>query len=199
MGSGYVTARQQLIKHSNWDERNSLTIIMGGADTHSLTLPLLQSLEQINWSEDAPTFNIITTDLYSRASMIHTWCKPREHIEVIHQQYDLSEVFMRSCLVITAAGGSAYEIQLCAAPSMTVIVEDNQDEAAHDAERMGWSSLWDWREQKSMARLTDAIQQLWEQPQKLKAMHNKLIFDLEKSRVPDLAAHIDRYLRANRR
>ena len=78
---------------------------------------------------------------------------------------------------------------------MAIIVEDNQQEAAKNAGRMGWSAVWDWREHKNMTRLANAIADLWNDTGKLQSMHNKLIFDMNRLRVPDLASHVDRFIR----
>ncbi len=192
---GYLLAREQLIIKSNWANRNALTIIMGGADTHSLTMPLLQSLQALDWLDDAPSINVITTELYSNKAMIHKWCAKQMNLTVIHQQFDLSAVFLSSKLVISAAGGSSYELQLCAAPSLSIIIAENQRQAASNSQANGWSEMWDWTSRKDMMQMADRIKELWLKTDSLKSMHNKLIFDMDKARVPELATHVDRFIR----
>lgn len=195
LSSSYLSSQQQMVQHSNWAERDKLTVIMGGADNHSLTLPLMKALAEINWQWNQPQFQVITTDLYHNHEMIKRWASSYEFIEVIHQSYDLSQVFLSSRLVVSAAGGSTYEVQACASPSLVVMLAANQQLATEMVEESGYGRTWNWLNDPDINRLANEIKDFWGQPKVLKQIHDKLCFDHARSDETGLAERLDQYLR----
>ena len=179
----YYAANRQQVKQSNWSDRKCLTLIMGGGDSHSLTLPLLQTLIELDWQDHVPELHVVTTAMHANQIMIHRWCERNtikdKHIHVHHQMYDLAPLFTSSKLVISGAGGSAYELQMCATPAILVSLADNQMTTAQQAHEMGWADSWDWSLTPDIAALASAIRRAWLDEQSLISKHNKLIFDHE--------------------
>lgn len=173
----YYLANEQLIAESNWHERTSLTIVMGGNDIHSLTLPLLQTLLDLDWSGKMPSIQVITTAMHANLSMIHQWCEEYSNITVHHHEYDLSAVFASARLAISGAGGTAYELQMCATPAMLINLADNQNATAEEATRMGWAESWNWQDNADITELAKQIHGQWLDEQTLRNMHNKLLHD----------------------
>ena len=88
---------------------------------------------------------------------------------------------------------------MCAAPGLYIVVADNQAGTAENAKRCGWGETWDWRIDTDMTALSNTVQTMWQAQTKLHSMHNKLIFDSNKSSVPNLHHHIDGYLQRENR
>ena len=177
----YYAANAQQVTKSNWSDRNCLTLIMGGGDSHSLTLPLLQTLIELDWQDQVPELHVVTTAMHANHAMIHRWCERNRiqdmRIHVHHQMYNLAPLFTSSKLVISGAGGSAYELQMCATPAMLISLADNQIATAIEAKKMGWADCWDWQENPDIAALAKAIRSTWLDEQSLMSKHNKLTFD----------------------
>lgn len=190
----YLRAGQRMAEASNWADRNALTIMMGGADTHSMTLPLLQSLDELQWQPVRPTIQVVTTDLYPGVSMLEQWLAHHDSIVHIHQQYDLTGIYLTSRLVVTTASTSAYEAQACASPALLIILEDNQRLCADSATEAGYGDSFDWQAQPDMIRLAERVKMDWQDTAQLARQHQRLCFDLGRSRTKSLAHRLADFL-----
>jgi len=173
LGDHYRILRQEFIQRSlvEWKQRNSLTLIFGGSDVLGLTLPLLQALEQRQI--DFP-IRVITGAAYQESKELRKFiqqsCLTIQHLPDCQQ---VAEVFSYSKFVVSAAGGSQFELLACETPSILVVVAANQLNATQEAAKQGWCSYIDFTSEKKIAELADSICILWQDDNSLKYMHQK--------------------------
>jgi len=163
-----------------WLSRNAISIIMGGADTQDLTLPLLETLSGLDWGDNIPIFNIVTTNLYPALNDIRAFIDDSSlQMTHIHQNEDLSSVFMASRLAISAAGGTIYELQACATPSILICLAENQMEAARQAEKSGFAIGFNYLGTSSLESVGQLCHNIWFDSDALNTMHATLMSDYQ--------------------
>ncbi|MCW8090334.1 UDP-2,4-diacetamido-2,4,6-trideoxy-beta-L-altropyranose hydrolase [Alteromonas sp. ASW11-130] len=132
----FTTLSPKLIK-----ERNGIALNLGGSDPKNLTIHLLKAIS--NRLPDVP-IRVVTGPAYSRLteldSCVASLPNPIQHI---HNCQDMSEVWNNAKLAISAAGGSQFELGVCATPSILVVVAKNQKQATKAATMEGWATAFD--------------------------------------------------------
>jgi UDP-2,4-diacetamido-2,4,6-trideoxy-beta-L-altropyranose hydrolase len=138
------------------EQRHSILICFGGADTANHTLGLLAAFCHENsniplcivtgvaYQEHEALKEMLANQYLSIASN-----EKNEGINVpmpvqyIHDAQDMAELMLFSRLAISAAGGTQFELLHSYTPSLLVVVADNQIPATEKAETQGWASAVD--------------------------------------------------------
>ncbi|GAC15199.1 UDP-2,4-diacetamido-2,4,6-trideoxy-beta-L-altropyranose hydrolase [Aliiglaciecola lipolytica] len=118
-------------------QRSMLTISLGGSDPANLTLPILQALEQQEFTNKV---QVITGAAYPYLSELHLFLENTQLDFVhIHDCQNVAQCFLQSRFAISAAGGSQFELQATGTPSYLLVVAENQLNATQVATQQGGS------------------------------------------------------------
>jgi len=156
-----------------WDKREHLGIVMGGSDPLNLTIPILQAIEL---SQYRPKILLATGGAYLYDEALNRFLSTTA-LTIEHRRncQNMAEVFGQAKLVISAAGGSQFELLACLTPAILVIVADNQRNATQQAVQQKWCDMLDFSEQANMPELIRLFASLWTSPKRLTAMHGATI------------------------
>lgn len=170
LGSLYRILRQEFISASQnkWQSRHLLTICLGGSDPKNLTIALLEGLQHHNVK--APIC-VITGGAYQQLPKLNIFIAASQlHLEHIHDCQNMADIFSQSRLVVSAAGGTQFELLACQTPSLLLVVADNQLNATQQASQQGWCAMLDTRDEVDFNLLSQRINELWNDQKKLKLM-----------------------------
>ncbi|MFT4940871.1 MAG: UDP-2,4-diacetamido-2,4,6-trideoxy-beta-L-altropyranose hydrolase [Paraglaciecola sp.] len=171
LGSHYRILRQEFIDTAanNWENRHLLTICMGGSDPKKLTLPLLEALHKEDFKAQ---ICVITGGAYQELSKLKSFiAKSHMSLEHIHNCQNMADIFRQSRFVVSAAGGSQFELLACQTPGLLLVVADNQLNATQQASQQGWCAMVDAREMLDFDLLGKQIHEQWHDEEKLKSMY----------------------------
>lgn len=112
---------------------SNIVITMGGADPFNCTPILLQFVKELNFN-----FKVIIGNGFSNDNInsIKSISKCENNVELLFSP-DMCGVLSSADLVITACGGTMYELAALGVPAVGIAVADNQIEAAENAGRKG--------------------------------------------------------------
>lgn len=143
LGERYRVLRQEfsLAEPIDFAQRQDLLISFGGSDPLNMTLPLLESLQPLG--ADMP-IRVITGAAYQKNEAVQAFSlESTLNIQHLPNHQMMADAFSRARLVISAAGGSQFELMATGTPSMLVIVADNQRMASNTAAEQGWCEVID--------------------------------------------------------
>jgi UDP-2,4-diacetamido-2,4,6-trideoxy-beta-L-altropyranose hydrolase len=167
IGEDYRILRQEFVNNQDipWQQRQYLTVIMGGSDPLNMTLPLLHALIKKRFTGP---LKVITGAAYVYSEKIFELIQNCQlPIEYEQDCQHVAEVFRRSKLCVSAAGGSQFEIMVCASPAVLLVVADNQLLATESAVKQGWCDMVDVREGCDFDALATRVIDLWNTPEQL--------------------------------
>ncbi|GAA0366900.1 hypothetical protein GCM10009092_34070 [Bowmanella denitrificans] len=166
-----VLRREFTYAETSWAKRNSLLITMGGSDPANLTLPLLKALDSAG--ADMP-IRVITGAAYPWLGQLQAfWAKTNLVVQHIQDCQQMADAYCHAKLVVSAAGGSQYELQATASPAFLLVVADNQAEATFYTAGQHWCRAVDCRQRVDFVALTQQVLALWQDKQALQSMHTK--------------------------
>jgi spore coat polysaccharide biosynthesis predicted glycosyltransferase SpsG len=121
--------------------------MFGGSDPFNITIPLLLALDELNNDSAGtvfPPIKVLTGAAYPRLQeLLHTLSNLTLDVEHIHDCHKVSSILNDSQLVISAAGGTQFELLACHTPAILVIVAENQRPATLEAQSQGWCCVVD--------------------------------------------------------
>jgi spore coat polysaccharide biosynthesis predicted glycosyltransferase SpsG len=181
-GEKYRILRQEFVANTmhedrnNWPDRHRLTIVMGGSDPLDITRKLLNELQERDLHH---VITVVIGAAYPWQNELKTFIQRTTlQIELLENCQTMAEVFLQSKLVVSAAGGTQFELLACATPAMLVVAADNQVNATVQAIEQGWCESIDCRllvgsEQQLniMSKIANKIECLYQQPQQLADKH----------------------------
>jgi UDP-2,4-diacetamido-2,4,6-trideoxy-beta-L-altropyranose hydrolase len=159
-----------------WKQRQFLTIVFGGSDPFNMTIPLLLSLESLNSDKAGsvfPPIKVLTGPAYSKRQELENLVDSLKlNVEHIHDSQCISSVLNESMLVISAAGGTQFELLACHTPAILVIVAENQRLATLATQKQGWCRVMS-NDAESLQQICHLAQCLCQDPHVLNDMHQK--------------------------
>lgn len=161
--SEFRTEAPQEISH-----RHSIAIVMGGTDPLGLIVPLLEELQMQNL--DIPV-RVLVNDSYSHLQALQqTIAQCDFAIQLLVNASDLANIFNNSRLVISAAGGTQFELLVMHTPSILLAVADNQVNATEQSQHQGWCEFFDFRTKRPLSDVVARTKQLLADTEKLEHM-----------------------------
>ena len=177
-GSQYRTLRREFVEaeYQSVNQRESLTLSFGGSDPANITLPLLKKLTTHNTI--AP-IQVVTGQAYPFLVELTDWlAATQSNVHHIHNAQDMAVVWSKSKLAVSAAGGSQFELAVCATPSILVVVAENQISSTQLAEKEGWCRVVNMvdpdNRETDFEYLLDIIQSLWNDERTLVDMQQSI-------------------------
>lgn len=183
-GAKYRVLRREFyqVEEIPFETRTRLIITFGGSDPSELTLPLLQHFEA---SSIRLPITVITGSGYQQLDELERFLNvSRLSIEHFHDCHKMADVYQQGRLVVSAAGGSQFELLHCAAPSILVVSAENQLFASEQASTQGWCSVstlleytkddaFGMNQNQQLEQIVQKTLALWHQPEQLHYMHSK--------------------------
>lgn len=174
IGEQYRILRQEFCQpqiSSPWSQRDKLVLVMGGSDPYNLTQQILQGLAESGFQDK---LTVVTGSAYqNRAALRQTIQQSVFDIEHIENCQQMAMLFAQSRLVVSAAGGTQFELLACRTPSLLLVVADNQLNATQEARKQGWCESIDARLGDNTKQIVSTILALWSAPQRLQYMHQQ--------------------------
>ncbi|MEP1552261.1 UDP-2,4-diacetamido-2,4,6-trideoxy-beta-L-altropyranose hydrolase [Paraglaciecola sp.] len=170
VGKGYQVLRQEFLQLSDrsWSRRRGLTLMFGGSDPHNLTLSVLEALAKYHV---AIPITVITGAAYRNLNELSKFIASCDlPVTHYHDCHTMADVLANSCLALSAAGGSQFELLACATPAILLVVADNQKRASEEAKKQGWCQVLNHQEQTS-EQLVKHCLALWGDADALFSMH----------------------------
>ncbi|KXI27907.1 UDP-2,4-diacetamido-2,4,6-trideoxy-beta-L-altropyranose hydrolase [Paraglaciecola hydrolytica] len=171
LGDKYRILRREFVQKDYclpWAERDGLVVVMGGSDPFNVSLQILQTLEQHKFSHQ---IKLATGGAYAHHAELGAFLT-QTNLQVEHLQncQQMAQLFGEAKLVISAAGGSQFELLACQSPALLVIVAANQRNATQAAAKQGWCQAIDYCAKPDIAELAQRTLQLWQQDLLLEQM-----------------------------
>ena len=156
--------------------RDCLTVTFGGSDPYDLTIPMLKALDTLNKQSqfDRPLdVNVLTGSAYANLEKLESLLSSLSYeVRHLHDSHSISELFKNSRLVVSAAGGTQFELLACHTPSILLTVAENQKPATKDAENQGWCVTFDGRD-VTPKLIAEKTRELWTKEHLLEQMHEQ--------------------------
>ena len=168
------------VKFNAFEHRKRLTITLGGSDPFDLSRAILSAVKYKKLDEK---ITLITGAAYSYLDWLDDFKQQGSlDFEHIHDCQHIANIFAESRWVISAAGGSQFELQSCGTPASLLVVADNQIAATTSAIKQGWCVSVDCRDAQDQLKKAQLAQKVVEQmlvmlndPSKLQEMSTKAL------------------------
>lgn len=173
LGPDFRVLRQEFldVESTDFEHREHLTLVFGGSDPLDLTLKLVHSLEQHGFKGK---IRILTGAAYQKLTQLkHFLDMTQLDILHLHDCQNVANEFAQARLVVSAAGGTQFELLACACPSLLLVVADNQLSATKFAQQQGWCFAYDAREDENISVVTTHLISLWSNTEALVSMSEK--------------------------
>jgi UDP-2,4-diacetamido-2,4,6-trideoxy-beta-L-altropyranose hydrolase len=168
-------------------------ITFGASDVAGLTAPLLAALLSDDKGGDckpmsgkpAPdSISVITGAGFTQGAIINVLAE--QHAQTFKHLHDVSNMAVEmkhAKCVISAAGGTTFELAALGKPSILVVMADNQLNAAKEQTKKGWCTVVDARHcvnfeatrGRVIEEIVSVLQGLWNNDALLHGMHKKAI------------------------
>ena len=172
VGEQYRILREEFAADSArlpWAERHSLSIVMGGSDPLNLSLSIMQALQQSGFADN---IILVTGAAYQHLSSLQQFLQHSQlRVSHRHNCQHMADVFSQSRLVVSAAGGSQFELAACYCPALLLVVADNQRNATAQAITQGWCQSLDMLQGANATSIVEKLTQLWASQEALEHMH----------------------------
>lgn len=149
--------------------RHSIAIIMGGSDSKGLIIPLLNELQ--HQQSEAPVRVLINNNYPHGEELQTTINKCDFAVQLVVNGPDLANIFSHSKLVISAAGGTQFELLAMHTPAVLLMVAENQVNATQQSQLQGWCETFDCLDRVPVSEVVSRTRELLEQPEALALMH----------------------------
>ena len=172
IGEQYQVLRQEFLCALNckWQQRTQLSIMFGGSDPQGLTLETLQALQSL---EVPMPITVITGAVFSQLTDLNALIDSSTlNITHLHDCQNLAPIFSHSRLIISAAGGTQFELLACNTPAILVVVADNQLIASQSAASQGWCEINNYESSSPMDWAKQCLE-LWQSSETLLKWHQK--------------------------
>ena len=193
LGSDYVLLRPEFSKpdadaFSLGHQRNQCVITFGASDVAGFSLPLLNSLieDSVLFDDQGSNASLLAVTGLESGQMKAVKLLSEQHPQKLkhaHNVLNMAEVMKNARCVISAAGGTVFELAALGLPSILVVVADNQLNAAKEQEKNGWCVVIDARrymesgasKQKSIEEMVSVLRSIWNNQKNLHEMHKKAV------------------------
>jgi len=167
--SEFLLQPTQLTLATALSKREALTIILGGADTANLTLQLAAKFSEVL---DNTPINIVTGSAFQFVEKIDQFASLKNGITHWHNTHSVSDLFLKSRLVVSAAGSTQYELQATCTPSFLLVVAHNQRQASQQSQQQGKAQVFDIMEEFDISECVKQACEVWHNDEQLTDMIN---------------------------
>lgn len=149
------------------DKRQTLTIVLGGADTTNLSYRLADAINAV--SGNIP-ITIITGSAFKDIHLLNQLASNDPNVTHLHNVQNVADVFLASRLVVSAGGSTQYELQALCTPALLLIVADNQQQASEQSQREGKAWAYNMQKDTDINDIVSQVLTLWDDSSQLSNM-----------------------------
>ncbi|MCU4674755.1 UDP-2,4-diacetamido-2,4,6-trideoxy-beta-L-altropyranose hydrolase [Catenovulum sp. 2E275] len=159
-GEQYRLLRQEFVEQPQlaFTQKRGIVVTMGGSDPLNYTEHCLTVLASLNLN--TPVTVLIGSGFKHAQSLI----KQIEHLPnnfcYIYQADNIAKLFAEAEFVISAAGGTQFELYAMQTPAILLVSFDNQWRNSQAAQLQGWAEVLDFRQKFDALQLNDAVKQM---------------------------------------
>lgn len=145
-------SEQPIIAYEN---RQGIVLTMGGTDPLNYSQYCLKVLQGMRLEQ--PIRVLISKGFKYKTQLIKQIdCLPK-NFSYVEQADNIAEIFANAKLVISAAGGTQFELYAMQTPAILLVSFDNQWRNSQAAKQQGWAEVLDCRQQIDFAQLKNAF------------------------------------------
>jgi len=126
-GSKYIMMRNELLKNPDKnpnEEVRNILITLGGTERDNLTLKILQLIEEIVENKE---ITVVTGPFNPSYQKIKDFTeKTNLKINLIKSPKNMSDLYLKSDIAISAGGSSCYELAYYGIPNIIITIAENQ-------------------------------------------------------------------------
>lgn len=174
-GEAYRLLRQEFVEQAiiRYQQRNGIVLTMGGADPLNYSQVCLNVLQQMQYKQ--PVTVLIGNGFKYKKELTKQIAQLPKNFSYLFQADNIAKVFANAELVISAAGGTQFELYAMQTPAILLVSFDNQWRNSQAAKHQGWAQVLDCRQQINLQELKQAFSLVFDKPACLimhKAMQN---------------------------
>lgn len=161
-------AEQPIIEYGN---RQGIVLTMGGTDPLNYSQHCLEALQ--NMQLEQPVTVLISNGFKHKKQLIKQIdCLPK-NFSYLEQADNIAKIFAETELVISAAGGTQFELYAMQTPAILLVSFDNQWRNSQAAKQQGWAEVLDCRQQIDFAQLKKVFSLIFDTAAR-QTMHKKM-------------------------
>jgi UDP-2,4-diacetamido-2,4,6-trideoxy-beta-L-altropyranose hydrolase len=170
LGTDYVLLRREFREWRKWNRKipkmaRKVLVTLGGSDQHNQTLKVMKALQQME-VEGLEAMVVIGANNPHFGELQATIHNSQFAVRLAQNVADMSDLMAWADIAITAGGSTAWELAFMGLPSLVLILADNQRPVADRLDSLGVSvNLGSYRK-RSSAKITQAVTQLLEAPER---------------------------------
>jgi len=155
LGTDYILLRDEFKNLSKKDIKERVCDIMitvGGADPYHITEKILHYISELDYN-----FHVVIGPSFEDTSFVESFKKNKIKF---YYNADMCEIMKRCDIAISACGSTLYELSACGAPTLGIIIADNQQGIANKLNDMGIIKNLGWYDKISKEYLINNIDKL---------------------------------------
>ncbi|WP_159084197.1 UDP-2,4-diacetamido-2,4,6-trideoxy-beta-L-altropyranose hydrolase [Saccharobesus litoralis] len=166
-GEEYRLLRSEItdIMPIEWSKRSGIGVILGGSDPKSLTIPVVKALtaelNKLGIQPDVEVF--IGAAVVNPKGVLEELKRLKQnytYLTWVQNPVNIGEKLAQKQLVISASGGTQFELYALAVPAILLIVANNQFANSQIAQQQGWAKVLDVRNDFSISDFDIALTQM---------------------------------------
>ena len=170
LGTDYVLLRREFREWRKWNRKipkmaRKVLVTLGGSDQHNQTLKVMRALQKVDVDDLEAVVVIGASDPHFQElqATIHN---SQFAVRLAQNVTDMSDLMAWADIAIAAGGSTAWELAFMGLPSLLLILADNQRPVADRLGSLGVSvNLGSYRKSSS-TKITQAVTQLLEAPER---------------------------------
>jgi len=170
LGSRYVLLRRDFLKWRGWKREipevaRKILVTLGGGDPENQTLKVMQALQQVEVDGLEAVVVIGASNPHFR-ELQSTIRNSQFAIRLAQNVSDMPDLMAWADIAIAAGGSTVWELAFMGLPSLVLILADNQRPVANRLDSLGVSVNLGSHRKGSSAKITQAVTQLLEAPER---------------------------------
>jgi len=146
----------------------SVLISFGGSDPSNETAKALQAILLLTYS--TITLDVILGGTNPQVEAVFDLCSKRARVRLHRDVSNMAELMATADLAIGAPGTTAWERCILGLPAITINLAPNQNLVGESLSAVGATVNLGWHSAVTPARIAEAVTQLCENPQRVRAM-----------------------------
>jgi spore coat polysaccharide biosynthesis predicted glycosyltransferase SpsG len=140
-----------------------LLVTLGGGDPNNFSGKVLQSLETISSAEIEARVLVGGANPHGQV-LADQAAALSQRVEILSGVEDMLTQYIWADMVVTAGGGTLWELAYLGVPSVTMIVAPNQEPASNRLHQMGAVNCLGWAGELSVESLGQSLSDLMDDP-----------------------------------
>ncbi|GEM_PF-2796704 len=173
-GENYRLLRSEFVNQtpSDYKARSGIVVTMGGTDPLDYTTACLNVLNQLNLTEKVTV--LISSGFKHGQALCKQIKQLPKHFCYLYQADNMASVFANAKFVISAAGGTQFELYAMQTPSILLVSFDNQSRNSQAAKLQGWAEVLDFRQGFNHQALSSSVKNILDDNNRIRMQQNML-------------------------